>query len=206
LYKNVAESTMELTKLNLDDFTETKISVPFHESLYDAVFFSFQDNLYVLYGSTYIDGQSMPSDKRYVYNGAQDTWQEVNSAEFTESVWHDGRIFRRIFNKGNLYLTIGSGGVIFELDGNLNLKSMLGSSQIMLFAYNDKIICRAPNIVNGRTYLYDIYDPYTTITVQFGHSNYGWFFVLGDTIYYHAKDSGTYKTFRMRNDFLNEIL
>ncbi len=207
LYKGIADNTFELTKFNLDDFTETTIETPFPLSLHNASFFAMNNDLYVLYGSSIENDETTPSEKKYRYRANQNSWEEIDETQFTESIWKSGRISRRIFNNGELYITFSFRGGTSKLDSGLNLTNLLTYNQgYTLFAYEDKVVSRGTNVINDRAYLYNIYTPAQYTEVQFIHSHFGWFFVLSDTIYYHAGFAGNYSTYKLRDDFLNEIL
>ncbi|MCR8667668.1 IPT/TIG domain-containing protein [Aestuariibaculum sp. M13] len=207
LYKGVDRvNNNELTKLNLDDLTEKKLSLPFHESLGGASMFAFQNYLYVFNGNSYENDQTTPSNKKFVYSSNEDKWQEVNNDDFANNIWLDSQVYNRIFNNGNLYLTFGYPNGTYELNQNLDLNLMIGPySGGMLFPKDNKIIC-AGNTVNDRTYIYNIYDNNTTTQVIFAPLSNHKFFVLNNNIYFSAQHSAKYYTFKLKDGFFNEIL
>ena len=62
---------LKLFKIDLTDFSVEKIETPFHASLREARIFYFKNSLYVLYGSTYVNNQTIPSVKKYKYSAIQ---------------------------------------------------------------------------------------------------------------------------------------
>jgi hypothetical protein len=210
LYKGSDDNKNELTKLNLDTFTETKINIPFHESLSRATMFSIDGDLFVINGWTYENNQSIVSNKRYRYKSDIDQWEEITSDLFTDTFWQES-IYNLNFHKGDLYFSRNTDTGIYRLNADFSVTKMPGT--IMLFSYGNSIIGRQTNIVNERMRLYNIFDVSNSIELAFGgtYNSAGWFFVLNDTIYYHKRGwlyDGNVElaTYKLKKELLHEIL
>lgn len=210
LYKGIATSVNELTKLNLNTFTETKIDIPFHESLSQSAMFCNDGDLFVLNGMIYENNQSIVSNKKYHYKSDFQQWEEITSNLFNDTVWGKS-IERMIFHNGNLYFSRIADNGIYRLNADYSVTLMPGT--IMLFSYGTSLIGRRSNIVNERMRLYDIFDVTNGIDLVFGgtYNSAGWFFVINDNIYYHKRGwlyDGKVElaTYKLKKELINEIL
>jgi len=206
IYITVENSTHQLIKINLDDFSEEIIEFPFHESLNDIKFFTFNDNLYVLYGEAYINNQTVESNEKYKYSLIDSKWEVLGDDVFTESVWKSFLI-KKIIHKKELYFSFGITGNNYKLENDLSLTPL--SDGLLLLSYKDVIIARQLNSTSSGKYFYDLFDRDDSIllNIEVGTS----FFTLNDIIYYPStavRYNGIVKlaTFKMKEGVFNDIL
>ncbi|KAB1071347.1 hypothetical protein F6U93_01070 [Tamlana haliotis] len=210
LYKGEGTNGNELTKLNLNTFTETKIDIPFHQSLSHSAIFCNDGDLFVLNGMTYENDQSIVSNKKYRYKSDVQQWEEITSNLFSDTVWKKS-VVKKIFHNGNLYFSSSANTSIYRLNADYSVTIMPGTN--MLFSYGTSLIGRRSNIVNERMRLYNIFDETNGIDLAFGDTYHsaGRFFVINDNIYYH-KSGWLYDgkvelaTYKLKKELINEIL
>ncbi len=208
LHKGVAMSVNELTVLSLNDFSEIKISSPFHESLYDSAFFYTNNNLYVLYGKTYENGQTINSNTGYRYIPNENRWEVIDNAKISSEFWRK-RVAKSIFHDNHLYVDIYN--ETYKINSNLTTEKL--NERILLFKYNNTIIGKPTNISTTKIFMYDIFNVQNMVSIPVGSfdRNIGNFFSLKNKIYYHA-DGGLYNgyiesaTFKLKKELLNGIL
>lgn len=193
----------ELFKIDLTDFSVEKIATPFDASLRDARMFHFKDHLYVLYGATYINNQTVKTTKNYKYAPAEKKWTVLDSTLFTDSLWKN-TFFESKYHKNILYTRIGNS--IYRLEDNLTLTHIKGG--MFLFSYQNTLLCRTAT--SGAVfYVFDALNPAKDVSIQWNSG--GFFFALNNNIYFHDK-AANYNgnvlqgTFRLKKELLHEIL
>ncbi len=196
----------KLIKIDLIDFSTNEIELPFHESLSSSKIFSFQKDLYVLFGQEYINGQSIKSDKKYKYKSDENKWETLDNSMFTDNAWKTESFLDKMIHKNELYLSIGYKN--YKLEDDLSLTPFTNFS-ILMFSYNDVIIGRQANRSNTDIYVHNIFDVYNTILLSWDEG--GFFFVLNNEIYYHDfaydyEGNGGLSTYKLKKELLNDIL
>ncbi len=205
LYLRVEPSAHELIKINLDDYSQEEIEFPFHESLHSNNYFAINNALYILFGDTYVNGQTIASDIKYRYSLSTNTWEVLGDDIFTETTWKSF-MSNKMLHKEELYFSFGFSGANFKLENDLSLSPVQSGS--LLFSYNDVIVARQLNRNISKIYVYNLFDIANTVAVNWREGKD--FFTINDTIYYHDfgndyEGNVELVTFKLKNGFFDAI-
>lgn len=196
-----------LTKLNLNTFQESAITLPYHKIL-NPILFAYQDNLYLLSGLNNNGGTVTVREEKYKYSAATNSWTELPSNSFTDlplvSSQGSGKC-KYLFHGNDCYIAYGISNKSFKITPNLSVTE-----------YNNVISFEHANAVIGRhmissDYLYNITTGASVPIVQedmFGYTNM--FFTVNNEIYYIVKSwtvyyQNTLYTQRLRKEILNGL-
>lgn len=206
LYKmSVANQSFTMTKLNLDTFKETAVTLP-SSKIFSPVLFAYQDNLYLLSGMNNIDGATSTRNQKYKYSKATNSWTELPTSAFSgiplvNSI--GGGKCKYLFNGGNIYISCGIISKTYKITPSLAVTEY---PYRLLFDYGNAIIGNSSHgLSNITTNAYKALDTDSL----FGYTED--FFTLNNEIYYLRNSWSVYYqntryTQKLRKEILKEIL
>ena len=208
LYKYISSSgTYVLTKLNMNSFVETTLSLPYNK-ISSPILFAYQSNLYLLSGVNNINGDISIRTEKYKYSETSESWSTLSPNSFSElplSTLGGGKCKYLHFNN-NIYLNYGSSFKTYKITPNLSVSDY---GYIVSFGYKDAVIGRYGN--SNSEILYNIATNAQVIVqndlIQFNNN----YFVLNDQIYFFKNSwteyfQNTTYTQKLRPSILNGIL
>lgn len=209
LYKrNTSLGTYSLSKLNMNTFVETPISLPYNQ-IQGPILFAFHSNLYLISGLNNANGTITTRTEKYMYSDITGNWTQLSSTDFSDlplvSTQGTGKT-RYLHYNNNVYINYGINFRTYKITSGLSVTSYLYNFS---FGYQNEVIGRYGNGTSET--LYNIFTN-ASANVQNGIFGFGnRFFVLNNQIYF-IKNSwttyhqNTYYTQKLRTSILNGIL
>jgi hypothetical protein len=209
LYKrNTSLGTYSLSKLNMNTFVETPISLPFNQ-IQGPILFAFHSNLYLISGLNNSNGTITTRTEKYMYSDITGNWTQLSSTDFSDlplvSTQGTGKT-RYLHYNNNVYINYGINFRTYKITSGLSVTSYLYNFS---FGYQNEVIGRYGNGTSET--LYNIFTN-ASANVQNGIFGFGnQFFVLNNQIYFiknswTAYHQNTYYTQKLRTSILNGIL
>ncbi|MET3028466.1 IPT/TIG domain-containing protein [Flavobacterium sp. UW10123] len=210
LYKmSVSDQSFSLSKLNLNSFKETQLTLPSNK-IVAPIFFAYQDSLYLLSGLNNNDGQISVRDQKYKYSKNSNNWTTLSSSAFeglplVSQYSAGGNPCDYIFNGGNIYISYGINFKTYKIAPNLSVTTYPYQHY---FEYDNNIFGRYNNFFN---YLYNIVTNASkpmALDSLFGYGES--FFTINNEVYYLKNSSTAYYqnslyTQKLGKDFLNGL-
>lgn len=202
-YNNEGEGFV-LTKLNLNTFQETALTLPYHKIL-GPILFAYQDHLYLLSGLNNIDGNVSVREQKYKYDSSTNSWSELPSSAFADLPLGSGKC-KYLFHGNNIFISYGISNKSYKITPSLSVSDY---NNVINFDYQNTIIGRQ---INASNYLYNIVTGTAVPVLQDNMFDYGsMFFTVNNEIYYLQRSwtvyyQNTYYTQRLRKEILNGLL
>ncbi|UPT70182.1 MAG: IPT/TIG domain-containing protein [Flavobacterium sp. JAD_PAG50586_2] len=209
LYKHYPSTdTYSLSKLNMNTFVETSISLPYNK-IRGPILFAYQSKLYLLSGLNNVNGVISTRTEKYEYSETTGNWTTLTSTDFSElplvSTQGTGKS-RCLHYNNTIYLNYGINFKTYKITPSL---SMTTYNYNFSFGYQNEIIGKYGNGTSET--LYNIVTN-ASAPMQNGIFDYGnqWF-VLNNQIYFirnswTAYYQNTYYTQKLRTSIINGIL
>jgi len=201
-YRTISENTRILKKINLANFIEEDVELPFDDNRYGSVVFSFQDKYYMIGGKSYDGFTTTNVSKSYQYDELSSSWSELSSGPIWEHFKFYSTGLSGIFHFDNtMYFNYSPQSAVvrgYRLKPDLSLET---HSSRFYFAYEGAVIYQY--FTNGG------FGNFFNATIGIDHNlGFAWeigsFFVLGDNIYFRrGSDNNIHK---LRKEILDEIL
>lgn len=211
LYRlSVASQTYSMTKLNMNTFKETPITLPSNK-IQSPILFAYQDNLYLLGGVNYEHNNTTVRNQKYKYSKNDNTWEELPSNAFSPIPLVEinglGKC-KYIFNGGNLYLSDGIQSRTFKITPNLAVTAYRSPCRLFL-AYGNNIIGQHVNSYSELTNLDT--NKFLSLDIESTFGLGADCFTLNNQIYYVRNSWSVYYqntlyTQKLRKEILNGIL
>lgn len=209
--KSTATQKFSLTKLNLDNFKEVAIDLPYSNTIFNPILFAYQDNLYMLSGLNIVDGQVTVRSQKYKYSAATNSWSVLPNSAFSNlplvSPEGTGKC-EYLFSGNDIYISYFNNiRNTYKITPNLTVTEYRPYS--FYFQYANAIIGRH---VNYNQYLFNIVTNVSKPIDNYGLFGYSEnFFVLNNEIYYLRNSwTGYYQntlyTQKLRKEILNGLL
>ncbi|MCF6133169.1 IPT/TIG domain-containing protein [Flavobacterium wongokense] len=209
IYKASSTGTFALTKLDMNSFAQSSITLPDNKIRW-PILFAYDSHLYLLSGLDDHNGTVVTSrTEKYSYSEATNSWTLLSSSAFPGMPLVDPQgsgSCQYLHHGNNIYLSYG-----------INFKTYKITPSLGVTEYNYSLMCGYQNAVIGRygnltsPYLYNIA---TNASMNPQQDLIGWsgsFFTINNQVYY-IKNSwteyyqNTYYTQKLRSSILNGLL
>jgi len=209
LYKSIPENNRNiLTILNMNDFSENEIELPFADIRINPTIISYQGDLFFFNGTNIDENRNFISNsyQRYKYIKKENKWIELLATDF-DLITHsnNGKVSNYFLHNGRLYFDYQNKKTL-----RLNPDLTMNSYPFDLFFEYNNVIFGGNN--NYNQYISDINKDCcnNSIAIDWGNFRYDIFsshFTLNNEIYFSGKwFSGPNATNKLKKEILNELL